>query len=87
MLSWTVRCGERAGLLDDVADAAAELRRGACLMSVPSSRQWVPSVGSIRRLIIRSEVVLPQPLGPTKTIVLPSGTSRSSASTATVPSG
>ena len=36
---------------------------------------------------MRSEVVLPQPLGPTRTMVLPAGTSRSSPSTATVPSG
>ena len=44
-------------------------------------------MGSISRLIMRSEVVFPQPLGPTSTIVFPAGTSRSSASTATVPPG
>ena len=55
-------------------------------MSRPSSRMR-PSVGSTSRLTIRSVVVFPQPLGPTSTTVLPAGTSRSSASTATVPSG
>ena len=39
------------------------------------------------RLIIRIEVVLPQPDGPTKTVNEPPGTSRFRSSTATVPSG
>ena len=52
-----------------------------------SSSQIVPDVGSIIRLIIRSEVVLPQPEGPTSTVILPDGASRSSSFTATVPSG
>src|SRR3954447_10553165 len=47
----------------------------------------VPEVGSIIRLIIRIEVVLPQPDGPTNTASVPSGTSRVRSSTATVPSG
>ena len=34
-----------------------------------SSSQIVPSVGSIIRLIIRSDVVLPQPDGPTRTVI------------------
>ena len=62
-------------------------RAGFCsLMSLPSI-VIRPSLGSTRRLVIRSVVVLPQPLGPTRTTVLPAGTSRSKASTATVPSG
>ena len=36
-----------------------------------SSSQIVPDVGSIIRLIIRSDVVLPQPDGPTSTVILP----------------
>ena len=56
------------------------------MTSVPS--MWiVPLVGSTMRLIIRSDVVLPQPEGPTNTVMPPSSTVRSSASTATVPSG
>ena len=47
----------------------------------------VPDVGSIIRLIIRIEVVLPQPDGPTNTVSVPVGTSRVRLSTATVPSG
>ncbi|MCY1246121.1 hypothetical protein D9M72_593270 [compost metagenome] len=31
----------------------------------------VPEVGSTMRLIIRREVVLPQPEGPTKTVMVP----------------
>ena len=55
-------------------------------MSWPSSRIR-PPVGSIIRLIMRSDVVLPHPLGPTSTMVCPAGTSRLSPSTATVPPG
>ena len=55
-------------------------------MSWPST-VIVPQVGSIIRLIIRSDVVLPQPDGPTNTVILPVGTLRVSSSTATVPSG
>ena len=39
----------------------------------------VPDVGSIIRLIIRIDVVLPQPDGPTKTVSVPAGTSRFSS--------
>ena len=34
-----------------------------------SSSQIVPEVGSIIRLTIRSVVVLPQPEGPTRTVI------------------
>ena len=39
----------------------------------PSIRIW-PPVGSISRLTILSQVVLPQPDGPTRTQILPAGT-------------
>ena len=52
-----------------------------------SSSQIVPDDGWIIRLIIRSEVVLPQPEGPTKTVIFPEAASRLRSSTATVPSG
>src|SRR4051812_49324740 len=55
-------------------------------MSSPSI-EIVPDVGSIVRLIIRRLVVLPQPDGPTNTVICPVGSSRDSLSTATVPSG
>jgi len=45
-----------------------------------------PPVGAIMRFTIRSDVVLPQPDGPTIVVIWPVGASRSSASTATVPS-
>jgi hypothetical protein len=46
-----------------------------------------PDVGWIIRLTIRSDVVLPQPDGPTSTVIWPLGATRSSPPTATVPSG
>src|SRR5450759_1116094 len=52
-----------------------------------SSIQIRPPVGSIIRLIIRSDVVLPHPDGPTRTVILPVGASNVSSSTAKVPSG
>jgi len=52
-----------------------------------SSSQTVPEVGSTIRLTIRNEVVLPQPEGPTRTVICPDGATRSSPSTAVVPSG
>ena len=55
-------------------------------VSLPSS-VIVPEVGRIIRLIIRRDVVLPQPDGPTSTVILPLGASRLRWSTATVPSG
>jgi hypothetical protein len=35
-----------------------------------------PESGSIKRMIIRSKVDLPQPLGPMSTVVLPDSTER-----------
>src|SRR3569833_1107995 len=46
----------------------------------------VPEVVAIIRLIMRSDVVLPHPDGPTSTVICPEGISRLSSSTATVPS-
>src|SRR5882757_3473968 len=59
---------------------------GCWRMSAPSSRIR-PLLGSTIRLIIRSVVVFPQPDGPTRTVIEPSGMSSDSSSTATVPSG
>ena len=42
----------------------------------------VPELGSMRRLIIRIVVVLPQPDGPTNTVVPPAGNSSDTRSTA-----
>src|SRR5215468_8317031 len=52
-----------------------------------SSSQIRPVVGSIIRLTIRRLVVLPHPDGPTSTVICPDGATRSTPSTATVPSG
>ena len=49
--------------------------------STPSSRIR-PEVGSISRLTILSDVVLPQPDGPTSTQILPAGTSSDRSLTA-----
>ena len=46
-----------------------------------------PEVGSIIRLIMRSDVVLPHPEGPTSTVMRPDGAVSDSPSTAVVPSG
>ncbi len=57
---------------------------------VPVSRpsiSIVPEVGSIILLTIRSVVVLPQPDGPTSTVIRPVGAVRLSPPTAVVPSG
>jgi len=51
------------------------------------SMAMVPDVGSIIRLIMRSDVVLPQPDGPTSTVIRPVGAVRDSPPTAVVPSG
>ncbi len=65
--------------------------RRSCAASIAavssSSIVMRPEVGSIIRLTIRSEVVLPHPEGPTSTVIMPVGASRSSPPTATVPSG
>jgi hypothetical protein len=55
-------------------------------MSSPSI-EIRPLVRSMVRLIIRSEVVLPQPEGPTNTVISLLGIRSESVSTATVPSG
>src|SRR5690349_20405832 len=60
---------------------------GSTLVTSLPSTVSVPDVGSIIRLIIRIDVVLPQPDGPTNTVNVPSGTSSVRSSTATVPSG
>ena len=78
--------GEEAGVLDDVADAAPQLgllepRRVLAVEGDGAGRR------PIIRLIIRSDVVLPQPEGPTSTVIWPVGASRLRSSTATVPSG
>src|SRR6185312_3876266 len=66
------------------------LRRSATAerpaMSSPSI-SMTPAVGSIIRLIMRSSVVLPDPLEPTSTVVLRAGMTRSKSRTAAVPSG
>src|SRR5699024_3460649 len=54
--------------------------------SCPSS-SIVPAVGSTMRLIMRSEVVLPHPDGPTRTVIVPSAARRLKSCTATVPPG
>ncbi len=66
------------------------LRRSLTLFCVVMSSPSMlirPDVGSIIRLIIRSNVVLPQPEEPTKTVVWCDGSTRLKSSTATVPSG
>src|SRR3954454_17640055 len=60
---------------------------GSTLVTSSPFTVSVPDVGSIIRLIIRIDVVLPQPDGPTNTVSVPSGTSSVRSSTATVPSG
>src|ERR1700742_2951013 len=50
-----------------------------------SSIQIRPLVGSIIRLIMRSEVVLPQPDGPTRTVIWPDGAGKLRSSTAIAP--
>ena len=46
------------------------------------SMEMVPEVGSTRRLIMVSEVVLPQPEGPARTTISPEATFRESSPTA-----
>ena len=60
---------------------------GSTLVTSSPSRKIRPLVGSTRRFTIFIVVVLPQPLGPTRTLSSPAATSRSSSCTATVPSG
>src|SRR3981081_1300332 len=51
------------------------------MMSTPSISTW-PLLGSTRRLTIFKLVVLPQPLGPTRTQISPAGTSSDRSTTA-----
>ena len=63
-------------------------RRSSTASMLSTSRPSMkigPPVGSIRRLIMRRVVVLPQPDGPTSTQSSPSTISRLSSSTATLP--
>src|SRR4030095_14511804 len=49
------------------------------------SKSIKPESGSIKRMINRSKVDLPQPLGPIRTIVLPGSTERFVGNTAMAP--
>ena len=60
---------------------------GATSLTTRSAIRIVPSVVSSSPATIRSAVDLPEPDGPTSTVKPPSATSRSSPSTARVPSG
>ena len=72
---------EKADLLDDVADAAAQVHDVDLGHVLALDRIW-PELGSISRLIMRMVVVLPQPEGPISTQVQPVGTASVSRSTA-----
>ena len=50
----------------------------SCSLTSSSPIRMLPEVGSISRLIIFSEVVLPQPDGPTNITISPAGMSRTS---------
>ena len=71
---------ERVGLEDRVDVAAVGRRVGDVL----AGEVHGPSVGSSKPPIIRSVVVLPHPLGPSRAKNEPRGISRSRASTASV---
>ena len=86
MLSTTVRCGKSPACWMTYPMPRRSSAGGTVAVS-RSSSQMRPLVGSIIRLIIRRLVVLPQPDGPTRTVIWPDGASRSRWSTATVPSG
>ena len=75
---------EEAAALDDVADVTTQLVRRSGLRTSSSPIVIVPEVGSISRLIIFSEVVLPHPDGPTNITISPAGMVRLSPSTAAV---
>ena len=77
---------EQARLLDDVADAAPQ--RGRVRLLDVLAVQQDPAAGGVDQAVDHAQVVVfPQPLGPTRTMVWPPGTSRSRLSTATVPPG
>jgi hypothetical protein len=56
---------------------------GSVRMSWPATRP-VPAVGRVSVVIIRTVVVLPAPLGPSRPSTDPSGTTNETSSTATV---
>ena len=86
MLSTMVRWGKRPACW--ITYPMRRRRRAGSIPAVDSpSSEIVPDVGSISLLIMRSDVVLPQPEGPTNAVIFPVGHSRSRASTAMVPSG
>lgn len=64
---------EQPDLLDDVPDAAPQ-RLGLQGAGILAAQQDAAPVGSIRRLIIRSVVVFPQPDGPSSAVSCPPGT-------------
>ncbi len=71
-LSTTVRCGNRPACWMTYPIPRRSSAGSVPVMSSPSMRIR-PAVGSIIRLIMRSEVVLPHPEGPTSTVMAPSG--------------
>ena len=83
MLSSTVRCGNRPAFWITYPIPRRSFGASMLRVSTPSI-STVPDVGSIIRLIIRSEVVLPQPDGPTNTVIFPVGISMVRSSTAAV---
>src|SRR6266508_2114416 len=85
-LSNTVRCGNSPACCVTYPIPRRSATGSPSLMSLPSI-EMTPSVRSIVRLIIRSEVVLPQPEGPTNTVILLLGAWSERPLTATVPSG
>src|SRR5258706_3644138 len=82
MFSATVICGNSASDWNTMPKS----RRfaGTCVTSLPANTT-LPEVGVSRPAMIRSSVVLPQPDGPRKQTSLPSGTLRSTLSTAVAP--
>jgi hypothetical protein len=66
---------QQPGLLDHVADTPPQRRRPG-LRHVAPVQQDPDPVSSISQLTMRRVVVLPQPLGPTRIMIFPSGTSR-----------
>src|SRR5829696_2436821 len=85
-LSTTRRCGINPALWMTYPMPSRSFTGSTLVTSLPSTVS-VPEVGSIIRLIIRIDVVFPQPDGPTNTVSVPFGTSSVRLSTATVPSG
>lgn len=70
MLSTMVRWGKRPACW--ITYPMRRRRRAGSIPAVDSpSSEIVPDVGSISLLIMRSEVVLPQPEGPTNAVIFP----------------